>query len=85
MEYESTGSRAVRVWLWTKVVWHLLEIRASVLIAFYDRICPGRHFAEASMFVYVAMVLHVFNIGPPLDADGNPIHIEPKMTNGVVS
>ncbi|RPD62673.1 CyP450 monooxygenase [Lentinus tigrinus ALCF2SS1-7] len=58
---------------------------AQFAFGFGRRICPGRHFAEASMFVYVAMVLHVFDISPPLDAEGKPIQVQPKMTNGVVS
>ncbi|KAI0712496.1 CyP450 monooxygenase [Earliella scabrosa] len=49
------------------------------------RICPGRYYADASLFVNVAMVLHVFGISPPLDKDGREIKIEPKMTNGILS
>ena len=51
----------------------------------FVRICPGRYYADASLFVNVAMVLHVFNIVPPLDKDGREIKIEPKMTNGILS
>ncbi|KAI0712487.1 cytochrome P450 [Earliella scabrosa] len=49
------------------------------------RICPGRYFAEGSLFINMAMVLHVFNITAPLDDAGKPIHIEPKMSNKLVS
>ena len=48
-------------------------------------ICPGRHFADVSLFLNVACVLHDFNIGPPLDERGNPIKIEPSMTDGFLS
>ncbi|KAI0705574.1 O-methylsterigmatocystin oxidoreductase [Earliella scabrosa] len=36
------------------------------------RICPGMHFGEASLFITMASVLHVFTIGPPCDASGRP-------------
>ncbi|KAI0357497.1 cytochrome P450 [Trametes cingulata] len=49
------------------------------------RICPGRHFAEGSLFINIAMVLHVFNIEPPLDHDGRPIVVEPRMCDGLMS
>ena len=49
------------------------------------RICPGKHFADASLFINMATVLHAFDIGPPKDENGNAIHIEPKMTNGIMS
>ncbi|KAI0373686.1 cytochrome P450 [Pilatotrama ljubarskyi] len=49
------------------------------------RICPGRHFAEASLFINIAMVLHVFNIEPPLDDNGRPIAVEPRMSDGIMS
>ena len=41
-----------------------------------DRICPGRHFAEASMFILAASVLYAFDIRPPKDANGQPIVLE---------
>ncbi len=48
------------------------------------RICPGRHFAEATLFIHVAMVLHVFKIAPPVDEHGNEIAIEPKVTGSLL-
>ncbi|TBU61964.1 hypothetical protein BD310DRAFT_812041, partial [Dichomitus squalens] len=49
------------------------------------RICPGQYFAETSLFLTIAMVLHVFDIAPPLDDTGKFIVIEPKMTNTILS
>ena len=49
------------------------------------RICPGRHFAETSMFITFASVLHVFDISPPVDKEGNPITIVPDTTEGLLS
>ncbi|KAI0350830.1 cytochrome P450 [Trametes cingulata] len=47
---------------------------------FGRRICPGRHFADASMFIICSSVLHAFNIEPPLDAQGKPVKLEAKVT-----
>ncbi|KAL7282714.1 hypothetical protein ACG7TL_004188 [Trametes sanguinea] len=48
------------------------------------RICTGRHFADASLFIIVASVLHALNIEPPLDEHGKPIHVEPKVTTDML-
>ncbi|KAI0667766.1 CyP450 monooxygenase [Trametes maxima] len=64
-----------------------LDIRdpASVAFGFGRRICPGRYFADAALFLNIARVLHAFEIGPPLGGDGLPIRIEPKMKDGFLS
>ncbi|OCH91434.1 CyP450 monooxygenase [Obba rivulosa] len=46
------------------------------------RICPGRYFAEKSLFMNVACILQTFNVSAPLDPQGRPIKIEPKMMSG---
>ncbi|KAI0769932.1 cytochrome P450 [Fomes fomentarius] len=58
---------------------------ATVAFGFGRRICPGRYFAEAALFVNMARVLQVFDISPPLDARGDVIRIEPKMKDGILS
>ncbi len=50
-----------------------------------DRLCPGRHFALESLFITVASVLHVFDIGLPLDADGAPIQVKFEQSHGAIS
>ncbi|KAI0366792.1 cytochrome P450 [Pilatotrama ljubarskyi] len=50
------------------------------VFGFGRRICPGRHFADASMFIIVSSVLHAFTIDPPLDTDGKPGKLEAKFT-----
>ncbi|KAI0764617.1 O-methylsterigmatocystin oxidoreductase [Trametes elegans] len=47
---------------------------------FGRRVCPGRHFADASLFLIAASVLHVFDIQPPLDAHGAPVALEARAT-----
>ncbi|KAI0675578.1 CyP450 monooxygenase [Trametes maxima] len=54
-------------------------------VAHGDAICPGRHFARASLFITVASVLHAFNIGLPLDSEGRPIRIKYEQSHGVLS
>ncbi|KAI0264155.1 cytochrome P450 [Gloeopeniophorella convolvens] len=48
------------------------------------RICPGRHFADATLFITVASILSAFKISKKKDADGNEIPFEPTFTNGVI-
>ncbi|TFK83547.1 cytochrome P450 [Polyporus arcularius HHB13444] len=57
----------------------------TAAFGFGRRICPGRFFAEAALFINIARVLHVFDIGPPLDEHGEVIQVEPKMKDGILS
>ncbi|KAH9929092.1 O-methylsterigmatocystin oxidoreductase [Epithele typhae] len=59
--------------------------RHSCLYPSVVRICPGRHFAQAGLFLNFACVLHVFDISPPVDEHGNEIKIEPAVTDGFLS
>nr|VWO99449.1 Non-specific serine/threonine protein kinase (EC [Ganoderma boninense] len=52
---------------------------------FGRRICPGRHYAFATLFIYMASILCTFNIAPPVDEDGKPTRIHPRQTTGMVS
>ena len=40
------------------------------------RMCPGRHFAESTMFILCASVLSAFEIGPPVGEDGEPVEVK---------
>ena len=55
------------------------------LVLFRIRICPGRHFAAASLFIYCASVLHVFDIMPPKDKNGNPVAMKYRPKDDLVS
>ncbi|KAI0651132.1 O-methylsterigmatocystin oxidoreductase [Trametes meyenii] len=57
----------------------------SIAFGFGRRICPGRHFADDALFIYIASVLHVFDIQAALDPRGQPIPVEVKMTSGFLS
>lgn len=48
------------------------------------RICPGRYFVDASLWLTMSNVLAVLDIQPPLDASGNPEKIgKIEYTSGV--
>ncbi|KAH9898437.1 cytochrome P450 [Cubamyces lactineus] len=64
---------------------HSLPDPSDYAFGFGRRACPGRHFALASIYIYVASVLHVFNITPKQDTNGNPIEIKADMNSGVVT
>ncbi|KAI0770058.1 cytochrome P450 [Fomes fomentarius] len=57
----------------------------TFVFGFGRRSCPGRHFADATLFINIASVLHVFDITPPLDENGKEIKIEMTMTDGFSS
>ncbi|KAL7281056.1 hypothetical protein ACG7TL_004358 [Trametes sanguinea] len=58
---------------------------ADIAFGYGRRICPGRHFADTSLFLSLATVLHTLSISAPLGANGQPINMEGKMTTGLVS
>ena len=48
------------------------------------RICPGRFFAENSLFILICHILTVYDIQPGL-GDGEELEIKPEMTDGLIS
>ena len=50
-----------------------------------SRICPGRYFAEDTLFINVACMLHVFDITPPIGEDGHPVKTEYVQSDTLVS
>ncbi|KAI0739060.1 cytochrome P450 [Daedaleopsis nitida] len=47
---------------------------------FGRRACPGVHFADNSLFIVIASVLHTFNVAPMVDGRGKPVSLEAKWT-----
>ncbi|OJT08570.1 O-methylsterigmatocystin oxidoreductase [Trametes pubescens] len=45
----------------------------------YIRVCPGRHLADASLFLTCAAILHAFSISPPLDDNGKPVKLKARV------
>ncbi|TFK92570.1 cytochrome P450 [Polyporus arcularius HHB13444] len=58
---------------------------ATIAFGFGRRICPGRYFAQAGLFITIASLLHVFDITPALDDQGRPIQLEHGMTEGLTA
>ena len=54
---------------------------------FCYRICPGRFFAESSVYAALTSILHTMKVEAPLDAHGKPINLKDtvKMSHGVIS
>ena len=63
---------------------HRLLLLMIPWVDWSSRICPGRHFADNSLFIIVARVLHTLDIEPPLDGDGNPVRLEYRYTTDMV-
>ncbi|KAF8578978.1 putative CyP450 monooxygenase [Ramaria rubella] len=58
---------------------------STIAFGFGRRICPGRFFADDSVFIAVASVLKMYSISPAKDAEGNEIAVEAKFTSGFIS
>ncbi|EJD04923.1 cytochrome P450 [Fomitiporia mediterranea MF3/22] len=59
----------------------ILDPQVAVF-GFGRRICPGRHFAEAAVWLTIANVLAVFDILPPLDENGREILPNSEASSG---
>ncbi|KAJ8468167.1 hypothetical protein ONZ51_g9809 [Trametes cubensis] len=58
---------------------------ATVMFGYGRRICPGRHFAENSLFINIACLLHVFDIMPAVDEHGSAIPVRYRVSSGLAS
>jgi hypothetical protein len=47
------------------------------------RVCPGRYLADAVVWIVIARVLAIFDIGPALDEDGCEIVPEVSWSSGL--
>ncbi|KAJ3824541.1 cytochrome P450 [Lentinula raphanica] len=57
----------------------------NACFGFGRRICVGMQLAEASLWMFIAMTLAVFDISPALDEQGKPIIPEHENTTGTIS
>ena len=49
------------------------------------RVCPGRHLADASLYMAVSNILAVYNIKPPTDDEGNEVKLRVEVMGGLLS
>ncbi|TFK32217.1 cytochrome P450 [Crucibulum laeve] len=52
---------------------------------FGRRICPGRHLADASLWIAIASILAMFNISKAIGEDGQPITPDVAFISGLTS
>ena len=52
----------------------------SFVFGFGKRICPGRHFVDATIFIVVSSVLSVFNVTKAKDKNGHEIPVKAAVT-----
>ncbi|PAV19370.1 cytochrome P450 [Pyrrhoderma noxium] len=57
----------------------------NAVFGFGRRICPGRHFALASLWIAASSILSVFDILPALDEDGREILPRGEFTSGMAN
>ncbi|KAF8811261.1 cytochrome P450 [Phlegmacium glaucopus] len=57
----------------------------SVTFGYGRRICPGRYMAEAQVWISIACMLSVFDIGTAFDGLGRPIKVTPAFSAGMIS
>jgi cytochrome P450 len=57
----------------------------SLVFGIGKRICPGRHFVEATIFIVTSSILSVFNVTKAKDENGNeiPINVAIAPNRGV--
>jgi cytochrome P450 len=58
----------------------------SLVFGVGKRICPGRHFADATIFIVTSSVLSVFNVTKAKDENGHEIPVKAAVTvrSGIV-
>jgi cytochrome P450 len=58
----------------------------SLVFGVGKRICPGRHFVYATIFIFASSVLSVFNVTKAKDENGYEIPVKATVTarRGVV-
>lgn len=56
----------------------------SVAFGYGRRICPGRFMAEAQLWISIACILSVLDIGPGVDEIGIPIKTEAAFASGMI-
>jgi cytochrome P450 len=52
----------------------------SLVFGVGKRICPGRHFVDATIFIFTSSVLSVFNVTKAKDENGHEIPVKVALT-----
>jgi hypothetical protein len=70
------------VWGWGRRQVVPDSTRKAFLIDVFDRACPGRQLAEATLFISIASLAAVFDISLAKDADGQEVPVSSDFTSG---
>ncbi|KAF8556227.1 cytochrome P450 [Imleria badia] len=57
----------------------------ALAFGFGRRVCVGRHFADASLWIAIVHLLAVFKFMKPLDDNGDEIEPDPEWSTGLIS
>ncbi|KAH8103571.1 cytochrome P450 [Cristinia sonorae] len=57
----------------------------TIAFGFGRRICLGRYFSNNTLSIFIASVLHVFNITAGVDTTGKPVELSTEMEGGLVA
>ena len=57
----------------------------SVAFGYGRRICPGRYAADSQLWISIACMLSVFDMGTAIDELGKPIKVTPAFSAGMIS
>ncbi|TCD61737.1 hypothetical protein EIP91_007986 [Steccherinum ochraceum] len=55
-----------------------------IAFGFGRRICPGRHFSNNSLAIFIASTLQVFDISAGLDDHGTPVELSNEVIGGLI-
>ncbi|KAG1883455.1 cytochrome P450 [Suillus subluteus] len=64
---------------------NLNDDTVDMAFGFGRRICVGRHFADASVWIAMSGLLAMFTFSKPIGADGEAIEFEPQWFSGVAT
>ncbi|KAG2111960.1 cytochrome P450, partial [Suillus discolor] len=62
---------------------NLNDDTVNMAFGFGRRICVGRHFADASLWIAISSLLAVFTFSKRIGADGEVIDFEPRWSSGI--
>ena len=66
------------------VDWSSAVAGLDLLIPPCARICPGRDISDATLFICIASILHVYDISPEIDPSGRPLWPKVDVTSSLV-
>lgn len=58
---------------------------SNIAFGFGRRVCPGRYLADSNLYLNIAQILAVFNIGKPVDEAGAELEVTLDVTPGIIA